>query len=1372
MRRVHVPVARRLVAQAHAMGARAQSSAASSSASAAPTIRIRSRGYGPSRDLLRGIPEDAVLSVEATLHPEDAEIQRAVLALAMPSLAEVHVTPVMPHDSYANNKVPQRAGASYGGGDVLTSTEREVMEQCLQEQLSDVANLVVEKVGQRTGQQLDALQVTHADELRNFAEIILHGIQDELRQLRLARGAAQGGRGEGGGNEARPALPPSTAAAALDVEAVAQVVSAKVMERLAGVTAPVVAAAAATTTPGGARSAEAVLEDLERRTAAYFEQLQARVQSAVSSGTAAATTRVDPEAIDELRAAAREAVETASATQQEHLAGLVNDWLADMARTPVGSSGSVAASVDRKALEDMVESAVQTSTNELRHIITSEVKKLGKAKKTSSGGSSDEGVDLSELVVEVEKVFDVMKATQSRLAAVDEVVGDVFKEQASTRDALQSIQDLLKQLSEVRAAPPTDKTPPSVTGRESSSSATDSDPSASSTIKAVEEAVASLQRQVAAAQSQATIYQEEAQQQLLTVAQVVSDSVSAAMQQHTAEAVQSAMATVQQQLDALAATAQASADAAAAAAAATDARAEPAMGAPAPTFEPLSKEVLADAIESVLTPRWSTLSTEVERMNTANQQAIEQQLLHMANSVAASVTASLQEQLEAAHIRHEGVSAAAAADKTETAAVYEAEMQKRAAAAEAAVVSAATTLADKTTQQLTSFREELMSTIQAEMLKSHSVDLTPMYKYIDSVLTFMKEELSIQETSLATKMTSLTDTVMAAIQKSQERPLLHAGASAEPSKGDGETELSSSSSLRPAQSKTAGASSSGDAATASPAEGEDKPAAEAAASGAPSPPVTVEVPASLTNAIDLQTGALRHLEEQLNKLSLTQSRDMSMLLTRLQEATAEFRAATSVPPSPAPLHADQLAWQGDVKAQLTALEESLEKRDADLLAAVRASAMSSDVKAQLTQLEDTFKSSSAAQRKEWQTALHEIVHSNTQEQSSRVDTLVRRVAEMQGTLHDQAVAVQLLRPSPALRGLTAEQRQAQARIHTATQERLRRLTQILEEVTHAGQHTDVSGAAAAHLQAELQQLRQLQEEETALHRDIAASASAADAESTVESIVRTEVIRAQTAVQDSIGGFTSHYDEAHKELATTLNALLAGLSDVNGNTSGIPSIADIQQLLDATLVRLKEDQRDAQVHITQLVAESTRTAAAELTSVVKSTMSESIAASVEQQMIPAYHGRVEASLQTRLSEHASAVTAAVTGVEGHTTAVVGKVESLVRDLHSQRALDTQRILAAQHGKHERLEVTKPQARMPLWWMLVNALLVCAVVLLSFYYVFACLLLAFVPKPSEEALGQESSHSGNNIVEGDAERGSGVDSDQRLRRGGRYVDRYM
>lgn len=1390
MRRVHTPVARRLVAQAHTIAARAQGTNAFSSPGA-PTIRLRSRGYGPSHDLLRGIPDDATLCVEATLHPEDAAVQRAVLALSMPSLAEVHVTPVVPHDSYVS-RVPQRSTAAVDGfqGDVLSSVERKVMEQCLQEQLADVANLVVEQVGQRTGQQLDALQVAHTDEMRNFAEIILHSVQDELRQLRLTRSTAE--RKKAAEDDARAeqhALP------AMDVEAVAKVVSARVMEQLEG--ARLLSSAASS---AHMKSAEAAVAELEQRTAAYFEQLQSYVQGIVDRD-AAAVSAAAPAAVAELRTAVAEAIETASAAQQENLANLLNDWLADMQRNPPGSSSSSSggnAPVDIKALEEMVESAVQASTDELRRIITGEVKKLGKSKGVASSSSrdgADDGADASGLLMEVEKVFDLVQATQSRLTAVDEVVGDVFKEQAATREALQTIQDLLqKQLSEVRTA-----TAAAATTVPPATDDGDRAPSTTTTAKAMEEAVTSLQREVATASALATVQQEETQQQLLAVVQAVSDSVADAVQHHTAEAVQAALATVEAQLAALTTTAQtgadasarAAADAAAAAAAMTDlvfsskktaAQDDGAVANSAATttpVEPFSREVLAEAVEAVLTPRWTALSTEVDKMNAANQLAIEQQLLHMANSVAASVTAGLQEQLEAARAAAtaDAAAAAAAAAQEQSKVVATAEEEeaaeserKTAAAVEAAAVSAATALAEKTTQELTHLREELMSTMQTEMRKSHEVDLTPMYKYIDSVLAFMKEELNVQETTLTAKMTSLADTVTTAVRESQAQQAASTQATGVATAATAATgaDMSAKTAAQPTEDEKG--TKAGTAAT--------------AAASPPLPPVTVEVPAALTNTLDLQTGALRHLEERLNELSHSQSRDMSTLLSRLQEATADFKAAaTAAPPAPSgppDPHPDQLAWQSGVSAQLTSLGESLEKRDADLLAAVRASAaVSDDVKAQLSQLEDTLKSASTAQRVELEAALQGIVAGSAQEQSRLVETLVRRVAEMQAALHDQAVAVQLLQPSPALTGLTPTQQQTQARLRTSTQEQLRRITAIVEEMTSGvaakKRRAEADGtsteAAAAELQTELRRLQELQAEEAALHSEVATAAAGPTA--TVESIVQTEVAKAQAALQASMREAVSHRDEAQKEILQTVQTVLDKVGDVGDHMSSIPSLADLQQLLDATLVRFAAEQKEAGAHVAQVVTEATRVSADEMKKAMQTTLSEGIAGLVEQRVFPAYHDKVEATLQSRLAAQATSVTAAVAGVAERTTAAVSTVEALIRDFNTRRADEVQQLLAGQQGQWLELHNTQVQTRIPLWWMLGNALLVCTVVLLSLYYVFVCLLLAFVPKPSEKTLGDAtvSEDAATSAITSRAATGA-MEVRAKERRGGRYVDQYM
>lgn len=1332
MRRLHTPVARRVAARAHAVTAcvRVQSSAAPAGQST-PTIRIRTRGYGPSSDLVRGLPEHAALSVEATLHPEDAAVQRAVLELSMPSLAAVHVTPVVPHDSYAR-RAAHRPRSTAAAPDVMSATEREVMERCLQEQLADVANLVVEQVGRRTGQQLDTLQVAHADEMRNLAEIVMNSIQDELRQLRLAHSAAQQTRD---GRPLKEKDGPSASTPALDVEAVADVVSARVMAHLAQQPLSSVPASAGGEAPAAAsaRGTEAALAALEKRVAAHFSALEAQVQGVVSAG--AASSHAVSEAAVELTAAVTAAVETASAAQQQGLATLVNNWMADMEATKrhdedndSRSGGAGAASVDMRALEEAVESAVQASTDELRRIITAEMKKVNKGR-GSGGRSADGDVDTTSLTAEVERVFDAVQATQGRLATVDEVVGDVFREQAATRAALESIQTLLQQqLNAVTHQP---------AGESTSATA--------AVVTSVEAALTELRREVAAASAVATVHQEESQQQLLTVAQVVSDSVAAAVQQHTAEAVEAAMSTVQRELAALTATAHAATEAAQSALAAANTRVdearaertastsqEVAAAAAAPTAaEPLSKAVLAEAVEAVLTPRWSVLSAEVERLNTANQLAIEQQLLHMANSVAASVTASLQEHLEAARVQGESMAAATVA----TAATSGDDAQRNAEVREVAE-STASALAEKTTQQLASVQETLMASLEANTQKSHEVDLTPMYKYIDSVLTFMKEELNMQEASLSAKMSSLTDTVAAAMQSVQgQRAVV-----AEAEKDDSQP---------PAAAPSA---------TASPA------------------PVTVELPASLSNTLDAQAGALRHLEERLNEATLSQSRDMAALLAQLQKATEEFRAAappsTTPPSSPLPLHPDQLAWQQDVTGQLTSLQTALEGRDSEVLAAFRASASGSDIAAHMAELKAVLAASSAEQKEELHIAIRDVVSSSAQEQAGRVEALMQRVDEVQRALRDQAVAVQLLQPPLSLAGLTVQQQQTRARLRSETQEHLRRLTTLVGEATAGSPSSQgITAATAAEVRVEMQRLRELEEEEAALHRDVAAANSGrGDAAVTVETIVRAEVAAAQAALQESVHGMTTAQEAAHQQVLQAVGSLVGDVEGVAERTGSIPSIADIQQVLDATLVRLSDAQKDSGERVTQAVVEVTRTSAEAVRATVQTTLSEGLAAAVEQRIIPAYHEKVVTSMQAGLSAQTEAVTAAVAGATAHTSAAVDKVTALVHDLTTRHAEEAKTLQAEHHSRFHDATTAHVKAQVPWWWMLANSLLVCAVVLLSLYYVFACLLLAFVPKPAAEVLAEAPAASGvDSTREGGA---SDAEADPKLRRSGRYVDRFM
>ncbi|KAG5509647.1 hypothetical protein JKF63_06352 [Porcisia hertigi] len=1266
-------------------------------------LRIRSRGYGPSSDLLKGIPEHVLLDVEATLHPEDAKVQRAVLAMSMPNLADVRVTPVRPHGTYGN-RVPHSSGASYPSD---ISSEREVIEQCLRDQLEVVANLVVDQVEKRTGQRLDALHVAYDDKMKSFAEIVLNSIHDELRQLRVVR-ERQASTAEVSPSVASSTLPP----ASIDVEAVAQVVSARVVEQLAGST---LIPAPPSTTPIPAPSSDIAhqLTRLEESTAAHFDDLQRRVTAAVEGRDVPAQASTTAE----LRAAVVEAVQKATAEQQENLSSLINELLAEKESAKrAGGVGSdaVSAAFDVSAIEASVESAVQSATDELRRTITAEVKRLSIAKDAGGNVTAGAAAD-ADMAIEIEKVFDLVQSTQSRLVAVDETVGEVFKEQAATRDSLQAMQELLqRQLDELRSTVAAATAVPA-----QSPTAVSDDDASEAAQQRIMQALEGLRRDVSSAAAMSAVHKDERERQLMTVAQVVSDSVTSAIQQHTDDAVQSAMKTIQEQLNALRESAEA------ASVAASTLSQPPAS----PSQAPFSQEVLSDAVEAVLSPRWAELSVQVEKMNAANQLVIEQQMLHIADSVSNSVVASLQAQLEGMRTAFESQQPLRHSEEKQ-----DSSNTDSASAATAALI-------DKTTHELTALREELLQALQTQVGKTPEVNLTPMYKYIDSVLTFMKEELSLQETKLMTKMASLAETVTTAVRDQRESAQTNVILAKRLEEERAMRELKET-----------------EAATAAAVKDVPTPAAPVSAL-----PDMAELLSPMGASLEGHAAALRRLEERLDEVGRTA--DVSSVLAHLQEATEQFSGASVA--AAAAQTAERDALQALLRDRFTSLTQSLEDRDAQLMEAVRNAATNEGIKAQLHSMQDIIQSMSQAQKEELLASLREVAAGSEREQAQRTDALLTRMSAMQEALQEQHMAVQLLQPSPALIGLSAEQQRAQVRLRTATRDRLRRVTQLVSDLASAPAGKGTRTITKA-LQDELAGLRQLQEEEASLVRD---SNAAGAAPVTMQSVVQAEMRRVQEEMQKGMTGLSSQGEALKCEVAAVVQSLMAKIEALEGSTGGIPALVEIQQLLDTTVARLLSQQKEEGFHVSQLMKAEASRSAVELKTAVQTALAEGLSAA-ERRFIPSYHAEVESTLQTHLATYSTEIKTVASTVEETTSAAVQKIETIARDISSQHAIAVQGQMALHDTPQLHLSSVNPTAHMPLWWLIANPLLVCLVVMLCIYYVFVCFLLAFVPKPSEEridAVDYSTSPATTPVAVGAETIISSFDT---VRKGGRYVDQYL
>lgn len=168
-------------------------------------FKVRTEGFGPSEDLVKGVIPHAHLFVEASgLHPRDYDVQRRVLELTMPSLAGVTIQPPEPSISQIGvSSVPFKVSANKGGTPVDPTKQRDVVEQVVpglvpitgglrmdvqqqlaqqawEEHMVQVANTIIDQVEMKTGVQLEAFRGSQEEVHRSSTEVILQTVRQEM----------------------------------------------------------------------------------------------------------------------------------------------------------------------------------------------------------------------------------------------------------------------------------------------------------------------------------------------------------------------------------------------------------------------------------------------------------------------------------------------------------------------------------------------------------------------------------------------------------------------------------------------------------------------------------------------------------------------------------------------------------------------------------------------------------------------------------------------------------------------------------------------------------------------------------------------------------------------------------------------------------------------------------------------------------------------------------------------------------------------------------------------------------------------------------------------------------------------------------------
>lgn len=666
-------------------------------------VSVRSKGYGPSVDLIRGAGPHSQVVLETHLHPNDVEVQRSVLSLTMPSLANVVVVNTPDHSRYRTSPLvaPMVGGLSSGAdprscasslSGAALEARIDMLEISLEVQMATVANLIMEQVCQRTGAQFTELEVRQSSEAQSLANTIIGCLRHEICNATAAAGSSQ------------PSMD-------------ADKISRRISEQVA---AAMQQTLTATTAGAGDGGAEAATESLECKIDSYF----GRLQESLAAQSRRAADGGGSDAAAEMCTAVVDAVNQAANVQRESLLSVLEDLVASSQ-----AGGRDDAEIDTKALEEFIEGSLNVATDDIRHSIAAEVKKALKGHKSvdAKGVEVDSLEALEELGDRLDAAAVSTKRTLNSVEAVQETVSEVQEEQRRATELLASIKTLLQQSIAASAEAAATATAAVAAAAAASAVARQVTAPVAAPVPMVNveapirAAVSELQQSLANLSARMDVKGETMDRQLMDMAQAISESVLAAVETRTGEAVAAALSTIDAQVQTI-----------------THAQI-PEVAAPPPIASVgLATEDLAAAIESILAPKLEEVISHIQQAILPQQD----QQVALAQSISDAVVAALSAK-DSSFFSPPSPSPSPAA----------------------ASPSPEDDGGAKLAEKLEAFRAELVATVEAEMGKTHDVNLTPMYQYVDSMLTFLKDELSAQEGSLDRKISEATAQLAALITR-------------------------------------------------------------------------------------------------------------------------------------------------------------------------------------------------------------------------------------------------------------------------------------------------------------------------------------------------------------------------------------------------------------------------------------------------------------------------------------------------------------------------------------------------------------------------------------------------------------------------------
>ncbi|RNF12551.1 protein p166 [Trypanosoma rangeli] len=366
-----------------------------------PTTTVRSKGYGPTKDLLKGVDTSKRVVVETELHPADAEMQQLVLSLLG---ADVSV-----HNSL---------GGEVDAADSRTVSQQEGIVAISPEQLASVATVIVDQVKEQLELSGYAAEASQDGRSSSVVNAVADCLRQEMQRLCIAMQT--------------------------------QEVS---LSRMLGENSDVICARIASVIQAE-RSSAAARNEGETRQLFHLTQeftsavakLEISLKATLEEGLAANNKNMDP-VFEDMRMRVVEAIEQASRVQQEQLAISLQDVLE---RNNVPSSSAPQDPVSLDAVQDIVRNAitevVERAQHEVRTLLEGLRENAQAPAPSPDDGSSVKGSDLEGFLVSYGERLEELRELTAGFTDIKELLMEVHSLQQTHETAIQEVQNSIKRL--------------------------------------------------------------------------------------------------------------------------------------------------------------------------------------------------------------------------------------------------------------------------------------------------------------------------------------------------------------------------------------------------------------------------------------------------------------------------------------------------------------------------------------------------------------------------------------------------------------------------------------------------------------------------------------------------------------------------------------------------------------------------------------------------------------------------------------------------------------------------------------------------------------------------------------------------------------